>query len=328
MNNPPQQIDQLMEAYPPRLLDTPPFHFSRLHAAQQGCDLAVPSRIGLGSLVCYTPLVSALSRQKGKRIRLLTGRFPSDTYAELLGRAEDELFNPIWAHNPYIDKIVDADTIDANIMQEVSAEMDNFCQAGHVIENICHAYGLIPRRPAGELFLTTEEQAWALDTLAPMQRPLVCLCPYGRSSSRPESPWHFENWKRLVKRLEGRVGFFQIGHEKFHQKPLDVPAPKTTIRQMTALIWASDIYVGFDTGPSHIAAALDIPSVVIWDCVLKSVLEEHKEAGYAAATMGRWSYPHLKNLMILGERENEVLKATVRFISETISRFHPEEGID
>ena len=328
MNRTPFQTEEPMEAYPPRLLDTPPFHFSRIHAAQQGCDLAVPSRIGLGSLVCYTPLVSALSRHTGKRVRLLTGRFPSDRYARLLGRADGESFNPVWEHNPYIDEIVDADAIDPSIMEEVSAEMDNFCQAGHVIENICRAYGLTPRRPAGELFLSADEQAWALDTLAHLPRPLVCLCPYGRSSSRPGNPWHLDNWKRLLEKLDGQAGFFQVGHEKLSHKPLGIFAPQTTIRQMMALIWASDVYIGFDTGPSHIAAALGVPSAVIWDCVLKSVLEEHKEAGYAAATMGRWSYPHLKNLMILGERESEVLKASVRFVTCEIRRFQSEDNID
>ncbi|MCU7924669.1 MAG: hypothetical protein KZQ88_18425 [Candidatus Thiodiazotropha sp. (ex Dulcina madagascariensis)] len=249
MNKTPFQTEKPMEPYPPRLLDTPPFHFSRMHAQRQGCDLAVPSRIGLGSLVCYTPLVSALSRQKGKRIRLLTGRFPSDRYAKLLGRAEGESFNPIWEHNPYIDEIVNADAIDPDIMEAVSAEMDNFCQAGHVIENICRAYDLTPRRLTGELFLTADEQAWALDTLAHLRRPLVCLCPYGRSSSRPDSPWHLDNWERLLEKLEDRAGFFQVGNERLSHKPLDIFAPQTTIRQMMVLIWASDIYIGFDTGP-------------------------------------------------------------------------------
>jgi len=43
---------------------------------------------------------------------------------------------------------------------------------------------------------------------------------------------------------------------------------------MLALIWASDIYIGFDTGPSHIATALEKPSIVLWDALRKVPLEE------------------------------------------------------
>ncbi len=40
-------------------------------------------------------------------------------------------------------------------------------------------------------------------------------------------------------------------------------APRTTIRQMAALIRRGDVFVGGDTGPAHLAAALGIPCLVV-----------------------------------------------------------------
>ena len=59
--------------------------------------------------------------------------------------------------------------------------------------------------------------------------------------------------------------------------------PKTTIRKIIALIWASDLYIGFDTGPSHIATALAKPAVVLWNAIRKAPLEEAKQAGFSIA---------------------------------------------
>lgn len=303
---------------PPRFLSTEPFFYSKLYADKYGCDLSVPAYIGIGSLVCYTRLVEAFALRAGRPIRLLTAPLDYSWH----GRNPAEADYPLWENNPYIEEIVNSNELDTEIMEQVSAEMDNFCQPVHEIENICAPYGLRPRKLCGSLFLSQEEMQWGLHTLAHLKRPVVCLCPYGRSSSLPDSPWYMEKWMLLIETLKEQVGFFQIGNNHFTQKEIPVFTPETTIRQAMALIWASDMYVGFDTGPSHIATALEKPALVIWDAVLKSQLEEAKEAGFSSAMMNRWSYPQNKNLMILGERNNEVLEGCIEFIVETAEKFN------
>lgn len=302
---------------PPRFLGTEPFYYSKLYAAKYECDLAVPGYIGIGSLVCYTRLVEAFALRVGRPLRLLTTPLDYSHH----GRDPKEIDYPIWEHNPYVGELVNSNQIDPEIMDRVSAEMDNFCQSQHEIENICAPYGLRPRKIFGSLFLSQAEMQWGLRTLSHLRRPVVCLCPYGRSSSLPNSPWYLEKWLLLIETLKERVGFFQIGNNHFKQKPISVFTPETNIRQAMSLIWASDMYVGFDTGPSHIATALEKPTLVIWDAVRKSPLEESKEPGFSMATMGRWSYPQNKNLMILGEREHEVLESCVEFIVATAEKF-------
>lgn len=262
-------------------------------------------------MVVYTRLVEALALKLGRPLKILTAPhfYTTDSIAI------NESRYPILDENPYIKEIVDADKIDLKIMREVSSEIDNFPQLGHVTENICAPWGLKPRKLHGDLYLTKEEKQNALETLGHLPRPLVALCPYGNSSPLPDSDWYEKKWFMIIQKLRDKVGFFQIGHDKFVHKALPIFTPQsTTVRQMMALIWASDIYVGFDTGPSHIAAAFEKPTMVIWDAVRKSKLEEEKEAGFSLAALGRWTYPHTKNLTLLGERENEAVEWVVEFI--------------
>jgi len=296
---------------PPRFLDSDPFVLSRRYASEHGCDLAIAGSIGIGSLVCYTRLVEEFALREGRPIRLLT--VPLDCSFDGR-RSEGEGDYPLWDGNPFIETIVNADLIDPAISEHLSAEMDNFCQARHEIENLCAPYGLRPRALRGSLFLSSEEKQWGLAQLSGLKRPVVCLCPYGRSSSPPGSPWYLDRWLELVEALEPRAGLFQVGHDNFEQKPLPVFTPPTTIRKIIALIWASDFYIGFDTGMSHIATALAKPAVVLWDAVRKAPLEEAKQAGFSIAHMNRWAYPQNRNLVILGEKHRELLDLCLELV--------------
>ncbi len=298
-----------------RFLTTEPFFYNQKYALQYECDLAIPSWIALGSMVIYTRLIEALSLKLGRPLKILSApHFYNDDCIAL-----NESHYPILDENPYIKEIINADLFDTKIMRDVSKEMDNFPQLGHITENICAPWGLKPKKLHGDLYLSKHEKQRALETLSHLPRPLVVLCPYGNSSPLRESEWYQNKWLMMIEQLKNDVGFFQIGHDKFNHKELPLFTPKnTTVREMMALIWASDVYVGFDTGPSHIAAAFEKPTMVIWDAVRKAQLEEEKEPGFSLATLGRWSYPHTKDLILLGEREHEGVSWIVDFVREKI----------
>ena len=300
---------------PPRFLETEPFVYSKQYAAQYDCDLAIPSFLGLGSKVCYTPLVEAFALQQGHALKILTAPHYKPNPKDPEG-AKVDWTRDIWQNNPYIKEIVDANAIDSSIMQDINSEFDNFCQSQHEIVNLCAPYGVRPRYLRGSLFLSPEEMQWGLATLSHLPRPLVCLCPYGTSASLPSSPWYLERWLELIAKLSPNVSFFQIGHSHLEQKELSIFTPTTSVREMMALIWASDLYLGFDTGPSHIATALQKPSLVLWDAIRKVPLEEAKQEGFSIAHLLRWAYPQNKNLVILGEKDREILEDCIEFIVE------------
>lgn len=295
-----------------RFLASPPFERARYHAMESGCDLAVPNGKGIGNVLVFTSLVEALAHRLGRRIRILTaplnpliGKDPKDSWA-------------VWENNPYVKDIVDADTIDSRIMTEVNAEQDNAGQFGHVIENICHAYGMRPRSLRPSLHLSSAEQAEALDRLSGIPRPLAGLHAGGTSASTKESPWYFERWKQLCQELADEVSFVQVARAGFDQKQLGICSPALTLREAMATIWACDLFIGFDSTPAHIATAFSVPSIVLWDVQRKSIIEDRHYRGFAPASMFRWSYPQNRNLMILGERDDALLDVCIQQIRDTV----------
>lgn len=124
------------------------------------------------------------------------------------------------------------------------------------------------------------ERAWATRWLqkkgAESQRPLIGLqiCSFPTKAHRD---WPVASFKALIDRLieaERNSRFLILGDQLAREasKPLIeafgervlVAAGDTTLRQTAALIDQLDLYVGVDTGPTHIAGALDVPMVALY----------------------------------------------------------------
>lgn len=286
---------------PHRFLDTPPLYFSRKYADLYNCDLSIPNGVGIGNIVCFTALVEAYSRKMGKCLSILTAPF-----LPIVGKVKNELAFPFWENNPFIEKIVNADKIDSQIMEKVVLEQDNCCQFSHIIENLCAAYDVKPFKLRGSLFLSNSEMKWGIKTLSNLKRPIICMHISGTSSPMPENPWYLDKWLTIIETLKDEMTFVQLDKYDDH-KELGVFNPRTTIREAMALIWASDIFIGFDSGIAHIATSFEKPSIVLWDSVRKSKLEEIKQEGFSSAMMLRWAYPQNINLSILGEKDKEIV---------------------
>ncbi|MCL2933939.1 MAG: hypothetical protein MGG11_17330 [Trichodesmium sp. MAG_R03] len=48
---------------------------------------------------------------------------------------------------------------------------------------------------------------------------------------------------------------------------------------------------------------------MLWDALRKEPLEEEKEAGFSIAYLPRWAYPQNKNLVIIDEKDHEILES-------------------
>lgn len=300
-----------------RFSASPPVERTKQIASRHGCDLAIPNGPGIGNVVCYTRLVEDLAREMGRPLRVLTG--PLDPR---MGSRSAEHPHPLWEANPFIDEIIDLEQLDPEAMGVVNTEKDDLCQFSHVIENLCAAYGLRPRALRGSLFLHDHEMRAAIEGLRHLRRPVVALHPFGKTSSPEDSPWHVKQWRRLVQRAGKRVSFIQLGFHQREQKDLGIEYPDADIRRAIALIWAVDLFIGFDSGLAHIATALQKRSAVLWDAAHKEPIERSKERGFAASLLLRWAYPQNRNIVLLGERDAEVLALCEEFIDEGVRSFH------
>jgi hypothetical protein len=90
-----------------------------------------------------------------------------------------------------------------------------------------------------------------------------------RRASRwtPNKDWPEEYWVELVNNLSRRTGVIEIGNEISKRKVslknyIDL-RDRTSLEELVAVIAAADVFVGPISGPVHIAAAADVPAVVI-----------------------------------------------------------------
>jgi heptosyltransferase-2 len=132
--------------------------------------------------------------------------------------------------------------------------------------------------PAYELTVSAERQAAARALLAAhgvgFDRPLVALCP-GSINSRAKR-WPAESYAALADQLIGKAGasvmLIGSGAEldvtnqvlaHMRRRPV-VLTGQTTLAETVAVLSQVDLLVTNDTGPAHVAAALQRPTLVIF----------------------------------------------------------------
>ncbi|WP_162787287.1 glycosyltransferase family 9 protein [Notoacmeibacter marinus] len=231
-----------------------------------------------------------------------------------VGKLEDEEPFPIWAGNPFINKIVNADDLGVSIVDAISAAHEQHCHFAHVIENICAEHGVVPRSRRPSLFLSEEECRQALRLLSDLPRPILCVHPYGTSSPGEGHPWHREEWLKLIAEVSDRMSVLEVGLHRRGDKGLPTRRFRTTLRQMMAIVWASDMFVGFDSSVAHVATAFAKPAVVLWEPIGKTEIDRDVQLGLGAAAYARWSYPENRNLILLDDTQGDVRRATLDWI--------------
>ena len=129
--------------------------------------------------------------------------------------------------------------------------------------------------------LTADERAWARDWRGKHLRagaPLVGL-QIASFPTKALRDWPVSNFAELIGRiLAAHAGarFVLLGDAAAAEKAapllaayprvLALAAGRLSLRQSAALMARLDLYVGVDTGPTHIAGALGIPMVALYHC--------------------------------------------------------------
>lgn len=111
------------------------------------------------------------------------------------------------------------------------------------------------------------------ETLGPARRPIVGLHPSG---GRRVKEWDIERWAQVAARLQRDFGATIVVTGSAADKPLaealawalpTLPVDTTGrlgVRETMAVIEALDLFLSSDTGPMHMACAVDTPSVSVF----------------------------------------------------------------
>lgn len=116
------------------------------------------------------------------------------------------------------------------------------------------------------------------------QKPdlLVCLQPISFHTKAFRN-WPFEYFIKLmdmISEVKPRAGFVILGDKASGEQIAHLIADcksnivnacgSLSLRESGAMIGICDIYIGVDTGPTHIAGALDMPMIAIYHCAYPS----------------------------------------------------------
>jgi heptosyltransferase-2 len=138
--------------------------------------------------------------------------------------------------------------------------------------------GVMEREPRFDLRVNAARQAEARELLkaqgASMDGPLVALCP-GSTNSRAKR-WPGERYAaladRFVDEMEANVALIGSAEEAEVSRAVSeqmrhkavMLTGRTSLAEAVAVLSISDLLITNDTGPAHIAAALERPTLVIF----------------------------------------------------------------
>lgn len=124
------------------------------------------------------------------------------------------------------------------------------------------------REPVEFVFATDDADRAHIAGLLPDERPIAVLLP---ATNWETKRWPIENFAALIEPLGTRFGLQAVlaGGPDAAVMASSLPgvidlAGKTTLRQLTALLERAALVIANDTGPMHIAAALNRPLVTMF----------------------------------------------------------------
>lgn len=132
--------------------------------------------------------------------------------------------------------------------------------------------------------VTQGERAWARAALENKSRPLIGL-QVASFPTKSYRDWPLEHFQALCERIVARwpaahLLLFGGSLDQSRNRALAARFPgrattlagKLSLRQSAALMNEVDLYVGVDTGPTHIMGALDAPMIALYHCYSPSRL--------------------------------------------------------
>lgn len=146
--------------------------------------------------------------------------------------------------------------------------------------------------------------------------------------------WPLEKYSTLIKEILSlyKATIILIGNEterifateissKVQSPDLINTMGKTTITQMAALIANSDLFIGNDSGPLHLAAALRVPSIGIFGFTApEQVIPVHQKHITVIKARGKPAYIHQPFLQLHQDDTNALSQISVEEVLEAVHK--------
>lgn len=228
---------------------------------------------GIGDVLMCTPLL--------RQIKL---DFPDVelTFGIDMHSTSGNVYYELVKNAPFIDHVVDARYVrqdDYDAVVDVSSVCIRYEHSGlpvlNRVEIFSRAAGL-PRLIDKRCWYSTEEaeRKWAQKIYEPYRNEGKKIVVLHTASMEGKRCWPAEKYLQIVEQsivdklpVQFVIIDFNRVFDKWEQYPNTYNASYTTLRQMAALIEASDFFIGPDSGPMHLAGAIGTPSVVTFGSI-------------------------------------------------------------
>jgi len=208
---------------------------------------------GIGDIVAALPVVHALAVTRSKRVRyrVIEARVP-------------------WAQLGWPDVCVDREdtdigeeVIDINLYGAIDLDRKLEESGKNRHEHWFEAAGVKPFKP--HLFPDTEGLSWAREQLAEARRNgkrVVALSPFANAPARQ---WPLHHWIDLADKLM-KENYHVIMIDSDPQRGRFMPCQRYwgwKPTHVSALLTETDLYVGNDSGMTHLAGVFDVNTIAI-----------------------------------------------------------------
>lgn len=226
-------------------------------------------------------------------VALAEGRFYADStrsieYARLArffvpgAELDPELIEYFGAFQQIISYIYDPDGLfdlglrraGAKNILHANSRLDDSDHAARQLARPLEVLALYLEDPAAQFFASASDTAFADRFLKGVTRPVIAIHP---GSGSPAKNWPVESWCQLVRQLAGDLPsatFLLVGGEadqpqlatlRVAWRDLHVlEAKDLPLFQLGAVLGRCDLFLGHDSGISHLAAASGSPSLLLF----------------------------------------------------------------
>ena len=211
---------------------------------------------GLGDSVLFNSVVYELGRQTGKRYLVGT------KHREIYQGNPHALILPFPQYANYkIFRILGS--VFGLKIHHIDYYYEGYPPKRHILELLCNRVGLEKSLKSPSIFLSEKEKEIRL--LPDTGKPWVAIQSTGLSTWTDNKNWGVENFREVVRVLQSRVSFLQIGAPD--DTPLNVDLQwqgKLSIRSVFHVLQQCQLFIGQVGFLMHAAASVGVPSVIVY----------------------------------------------------------------